>query len=372
MRAPRHVLMTADTVGGVWTFALELCRALSTVGTRVSLATSGAPLTKDMRSAACRVPGLELYESVYKLEWMEDPWSDIDRAGDWLLSLEAELQPDVVHLNEYSHGALAFGAPKVIVGHSCVLSWWEAVHGAAAPASWSTYRSRVRAGLHGADAVTTVSQSMWNALNHHYGLPGASHVVYNGRNPRDFQTAEKEAIVLSSGRLWDEAKNIRALDRAARWIRADVVVAGEDKHPDGGRALLAHARSLGKLDGQALGQWFARSAVYALPAHYEPFGLSVLEAALSGCALVLGDIPSLREIWRESALFVPPDDHEALALAANLLLARPLLRDTMAREARKRALNFTPERMLQGYLGFYAQAGSRQRAAKKGTTSCAS
>ncbi len=32
-----------------------------------------------------------------------------------------------------------------------------------------------------------------------------------------------------------------------------------------------------------------------LPARYEPFGLSVLEAALSGCALVLGDIPSLRE-----------------------------------------------------------------------------
>jgi glycosyltransferase involved in cell wall biosynthesis len=325
-----------------------------------------------MRSAARLVPGLELLESVYKLEWMEDPWSEIDRAGDWLLSLEAELKPDVIHLNEYSHGALAFVAPKVVVGHSCVLSWWEAVHRTAAPALWSTYRSRVRAGLNGADAVTAVSQSMWNALNHHYGLPGASHVVYNSRNPRDFQPAEKEQIVLSSGRLWDEAKNIRALDRAARWIQADVVVAGEEKHPDGGRASLTHARSLGKLDQESLSRWFARSAVYALPARYEPFGLSVLEAALSGCALVLGDIPSLREIWRESALFVPPDDHEALALAVNLLLARPWLRDSMARAARNRALSFTPERMLQGYLGLYAQAGSRQRAAKKGTTSCAS
>ena len=49
-------------------------------------------------------------------------------------------------------------------------------------------------------------------------------------------------------------------------------------------------------------------SIYALPARYEPFGLSVLEAALSGCALVLGDIPSLREIWDGAALFVDPDD----------------------------------------------------------------
>ena len=32
------------------------------------------------------------------------------------------------------------------------------------------------------------------------------------------------------------------------------------------------------------------ASIYALPARYEPFGLSILEAALSGCALVLGDI----------------------------------------------------------------------------------
>ena len=57
------------------------------------------------------------------------------------------------------------------------------------------------------------------------------------------------------------------------------------------------------------------TAIYASPARYEPFGLGVLEAALSSCALVLGDSPTLREPWSDAALFVPPDDHDALLTA---------------------------------------------------------
>ena len=36
-------------------------------------------------------------------------------------------KPDIVHLNNYVHAALPFRAPKLVVGHSCVLSWWRAV-----------------------------------------------------------------------------------------------------------------------------------------------------------------------------------------------------------------------------------------------------
>ena len=65
---------------------------------------------------------------------------------------------------------------------------------------------------------------------------------------------------------------------------------------------------LGRLDERRWPSGWPRAAIYALPARYEPFGLSALEAALSGCALVLGDIPSLREVWGDAAVFVPPDD----------------------------------------------------------------
>ena len=79
-------------------------------------------------------------------------------------------------------------------------------------------------------------------------------------------------------------------------------------------APVEHVRLLGKLSESELARHYARAAIYCLPARYEPFGLSVLEAALSGCALVLGDIPSLRENWTGAAEFAPPDDASAFRL----------------------------------------------------------
>src|SRR3546814_4918927 len=72
--------------------------------------------------------------------------------------------------------------------------------------------------------------------------------------------------------------------------------------------------------------WLGRATFFALPARYEPFGLAVLEAALSGCALVLGDIPTLRELWDGVAAFVPPGDIEALEDVLTQLIADPDLR----------------------------------------------
>src|SRR4051812_28547384 len=119
--------MTADTVGGVWTYALELARALEADAVEVVLATMGAPLSTDQRQEATEIRNLDLVESSYRLPWMEYPWSDVEAAGDWLLQLADRVSPDVVHLNEPVYGALPWPIPSVAVGHSCVLSWWQAV-----------------------------------------------------------------------------------------------------------------------------------------------------------------------------------------------------------------------------------------------------
>jgi glycosyltransferase involved in cell wall biosynthesis len=99
-----------------------------------------------------------------------------------------------------------------------------------------------------------------------------------------------------------------------------------------------------------------RASIYALPARYEPFGLSALEAALAGCALVLGDIPSLRELWRDAALFVDPDDHERLTHTLQRLIDDYELRRTIAQRCRARALAFDSRTMAAGYLRAYESA----------------
>lgn len=352
---PRKVLMTADTMGGVWTYAVDLAFGLTERGVEVALATMGDPLNDSQREKVDRIPRLKVFESTFKLEWMEDPWRDVEKAGEWLLGLEERLDPDVIHLNGYVHGALPWNAPKVMVGHSCVLSWWRAVKGEVAPENYDRYATEVAAGLDAADLVVAPSESMLASLSQHYGPPRRSRVIYNGRDAKTYKPGAKEPIIFTAGRLWDEAKNLEALETVATRLPWPVFVAGENHHPDGGEARPHHTRLLGRLSPRALGAWYGRASIYCLPARYEPFGLSILEAALSGCALVLGDIPSLREIWRHRAVFVPPDDPEALADAVQRLIDDPDRRSSLAAGSRARALQLTPDKMVEAYLAAYGE-----------------
>jgi glycosyltransferase involved in cell wall biosynthesis len=347
--------MTADAVGGVWTYALDLSRALAARGVQVALATMGAPPTADQEREAREVPGLELFASAYRLEWMADPWDDVRRAGEWLLELESRLRPDLVHLNGYAHAALPWRAPRIVVGHSCVVSWWHAVHGGPPPAEWDRYRDEVKDGLRAADAVFAPTGAMLAELERHYGPLPRGGVIWNGRDSRPFRPAPKEPFVLAVGRLWDEAKNVGALARVAPELPWPVLVAGEEWHPDGKAAALAGVRPLGKLPPAELAGLFARAAIYALPARYEPFGLSAVEAGLSGCALVLGDIPSLREVWGDAALFVPPNDHAALRAALEELIADQARREELGARAERKAKEYATERMAEGYLAAYRE-----------------
>lgn len=348
-----RILMTTDTIGGIWTYCVELAGALQPHGVEVALATLGSPPTSEQHEEAASLDNLQLYPSTYKLEWMSEPWEDVQRAGEWLLRLEKTLRPDVVHLNGYALGALPWEAPVVIVGHSCVLSWWEAVKGEPAPESWERYRAEVTLGLQAADVVIAPSATMLRSLEWHYGSFDRSEVVPNGRDSRLFRTAEKKDFVFTAGRIWDEAKNVRALEQAAPGLAWPVYLAGEEEHPEGGTAERRHLKLLGKLSPAVMPFWYARAPIYALPARYEPFGLSALEAALSGCALVLGDIPSLREVWGDAAVYVQPDDSEGLVAALNALIDSQEVRGKLAARARSRALAYSPQAMAERYLQVY-------------------
>lgn len=353
-RVPRTVLMTTDTVGGVWTYAMELSRALAGRGIRVVLAAMGDYPTFPQRETAASIGCLTLESRPYKLEWMQDPWEDVERAGEWLLSLERAHRPEIIHLNGFAHGALPWSAPVLVVGHSCVWSWFYAVRGSAPGSEWETYRRRVRSGLKAADAVTAPTRAMLSELRKHYGsfrTPGA---IYNARQADIFSPARRKQLVLTAGRLWDEAKNVNTLDAAAESIEWPVYAAGPVKNPDGGEIQFRSIRLLGCLSPAEMATWMGQASIYVLPARYEPFGLTVLEAALAGCALVLGDIPTLREVWRDAAIYVPPGDASAIASAVNQLAHAPDAVAEMAARARRRAERFTPARMSVNYQRLYA------------------
>ena len=158
---------------------------------------------------------------------------------------------------------------------------------------------------------------------------------------------------MSMGRLWDEAKNVGLLIEAAGDIPYTIKVAGEHAQEQNrltsGRPNIEY---LGRLSTVDIAATLSTAAVYVLPARYEPFGLSALEAALSGCALVLGDISSLREIWGSNALYVQPDDPGALAATINELMSDQSLRLVYATKAYSHAQRYTVQ-FGRNYLAAY-------------------
>jgi glycogen synthase len=358
---PRQILMTTDTVGGVWTYSMELSRALAPYGIEVILATMGARLTGDQTEQVARLDNVRVFPSRFRLEWMEEPWEDVVAAGAWLLELEREFHPEVIHLNGYTHANLDWQAPRLVVGHSCVLSWWQAVKQDPLPEKWAEYQRRVQRGLQAADLVVAPSQAMLSALDHHYGPLPVAKVIHNGRDPAGFSVGRKEHFIFTAGRLWDEAKNTSALAAVASDLPWPVIVAGERRSPDGHEMKLANVQLLGRISQKEMALLYARAALYVSPTPYEPFGLSVLEAALSGCALVLGDIPSLRELWDGAALFVQPASTGDLKKVLLDLISKPSRLHELAVEAYERAGTLSSQRMARGYYSAYSDLMATHR-----------
>ena len=98
-----------------------------------------------------------------------------------------------------------------------------------------------------------------------------------------------------------------------------------------------------------------RKSVFALTAHYEPFGLAPLEAAAAGLPVVVtqngGPSESLQDSERAYGVLVDPSDPEAIARGLRRLLDDPTVWETFARRGRQRVLDrYTWSRTAQGYL----------------------
>jgi glycosyltransferase involved in cell wall biosynthesis len=358
-----RILMTTDAVGGVWTYTVTLIRSLGEFGVDVTLAVLGPGPSPAQRDELQTLPNAEWAQWTGPLEWMPGGPEAVPAASEWLLSLSTRTRPDVVHLNGYGHAAWPFGCPVVVVAHSCVCSWWRAVKREPAPASLDVYRRLVTDGLAVADVVVAPTRAMLTALAAEYGFHGRTQVISNGCDLEALTPAVKEPLVFSAARFDDEAKNLAVLERASSAMVWPIVVAGAE--PGEGRVHSREPRSnpapapapsvtrLGTIDRVGVAAWLARASIYVAPARYEPFGLSILEAARLRCALVVGDIPSLREVWGAAAVYVDPHDPDALAHRVNVLARHARHRQRMAHAASRRAARYTARACARSYYRMY-------------------
>ena len=349
-----RLLLITDSVGGVWTYSLELARALRPLGVEATLAIAGpAPSRAKMEEASA----LRLVQSGLPLEWIETNPGAVRRAGQEIADLASREGADIVQV---SSAALVAGydspVPAVAVQHSCVASWWEAVKAGPLPGDLQWRRDLVAAGLARASAVVAPSAAFAAETTRLYAVPATA--VYNGRCTEPRADIPPGEFVITAARLWDEGKNAALLDRVAGMVQAPLLAVGPVTGPNGASVHLEHLQLLGELEPARLQGLLAACPIYASAALYEPFGLSVLEAAQAGCALVLSDIPTHRELWTDAAVFIPARDAAGFAAAIEDLMASPSERERLGNLARRRSATFTPERMALRMAEIYALVGS--------------
>jgi glycosyltransferase involved in cell wall biosynthesis len=347
----RRVLITLDAVGGVWRYAIDVARGLESHSVACLLVGFG-PEPDAAQRAECSRSGLAWTHE--PLDWVVSESAALDRGTDILAGLARDWNADILHLNLPSQAAgLPDQCPVVVASHSCVPTWWRAIQGTPIPSDWAWQIERNQAGFQRADAVIVPSKSHAAALNAVYtGLPPV-HVIHNATavEPVD---EPKDPVILSVGRWWDQSKNGGALDEAAATIPWPVILAGPLNGPNGQHATFRNARTPGALPHKDILSMMRRSAIFAAPSRYEPFGLAVVEAAMSGAALMLADIPTFRELWSDAALFVSPDDSPGWSRALTALAEDSGLRLRLSAAASARARQFNLSRQSAQLYAMYS------------------
>ena len=360
-----HVLVTTDTLSGVWTYTQELVSGLVSRGVRVTLVSLGDIPLPHQISWMDDLEGLEYRPTAFRLDWMQEAEQDLKDSSAYLASLVKELKPDLLHLNQLCYGSLAVDTPRVVVAHGDLISWWKEVHGhEPREGRWMRwYREAVTRGLWHASAVVAPSVWMLDAIRACYTRPRHDSVIYNGRNPVSFNPyVSKDDSVLAVGRLSDASKQVSLLTQHSHPLPVCIVGSeapvADSEIPIRTDVKLAIDQVCVAIKGpqtQAqLRTLYSRASIYAATSRYEAFGMAPLEAAFSRCAIVANDIPPFREIWGDAAIYFQANDAESLAdVIRRLHEHRDLCRGYATRAYQRARECFTAKRMIDEYVRLY-------------------
>jgi glycosyltransferase involved in cell wall biosynthesis len=214
---------------------------------------------------------------------------------------------------------------------------------------------------HRARRLIAVSEATRADLVRVYGLPpDRIDVVLHGVEPEFFalDRSRTEPFALCVSTLHPH-KNLDRLIRAYARRKRDwrLTIAGM-------RGFFAEAldkliSELGVVDSVELTGWipreellqlYGRAQAFVYPSTFEGFGMPVLEAMAAGIPVACSDIPPLREVAGDTALFFDPLNEDAIAGALDRITTDADLRARLTEVGPERARGFTWERAARETL----------------------
>lgn len=340
--------------GGVQQQVLEIARLLALQGDAVTIVGPGAKAAGEDRFRAVsvgRIRPIRANGSVVPLATGPDIAGQIREAA-------ADL--DVLHVHEplmpmVGPAALRTGRPVVATFHAQPPPWIGFAYRALSP----FFRRRLRGAV-----MTAVSRAAAQAPR----PLGPVTVIPNGLDVTSYLSGLSKipGQVIFLGRN-EPRKGLQVLTAAWPLVRAahpaaTLVVVGAVGAVGPDTDSLAGIEYRGRVSESEKRRMLGEASIMAAPnLGGESFGLVVLEALASGCAVVASDLPGFREVVADAARLVAPGDPGELANAINRLLAEPPKIAALGIAGRTRAWDFDWTHVLPKYRACYERAAATHR-----------
>ncbi len=242
------------------------------------------------------------------------------------------------------------------------------------PAGYSTatralYALAHRLTAHRARRLITLTAAARDECVARLGLPASKFVVvppgHTPTPPAPAPEAASESFLLYVG-INKPHKNLAALIEGYAALgpgAPPLCIAGplDARFPQAQQAaeragLAGRVRFLGRVSEADLARLYRQATLLVLPSLAEGFGFTVLEAMASGTPVVCSDLPVLREVAGEAALYFDPRQPATMTATLNEVLRQPELLAALRERGLARAAWFTWERAAQATLAVYESA----------------
>lgn len=276
---------------------------------------------------------------------------------------------DIVHVQSGPYGAFVSGARLVVTVHSPVsterkhYTWLLQLK--SIPALYLEKRTIGKAG-----AILAVSEATKDDLVRGYGLsPERIEVIGNGvayerfALPREERpTTDRIFMVARLEPRKNMAEAVRALGGLGLGYQARIAGMGSQRRmlERVARDVGASATFLGEVSNETLPSLYLSSDIFLTTSRSEGFGLTVLEAMASGCAVAASDIPTHRAIITDGVDGLIYHDLEDLRAKLRMLISTPERTLELGRRARETAKRYSWDAVARRVLAAY-EAVARAR-----------
>jgi glycosyltransferase involved in cell wall biosynthesis len=335
-------------LGGSETYARQLVKALSTVGTHEYAVFVPARA----REAAGSLPAIEVKEppvakrgpariaamalSTFRSKRVQTKLETVDVVHYALtVPLPRTTTPTVVTLHDVQHRDLPdfFG-----------------------PARRSFRRIAYDRATRSAEAVVVTSEFVRGRALEQLELdPARVHVVSHAINHTLFRPGddEREPILLYPARAWPHKNHTRLFEALAILRKHDpklrLILTGGGLERLG--QLPEGVERWGVVPSGELASLYRRAACLVFPSLYEGFGLPPLEAMACGCPVAASNVAAIPEVCGDAAVLFDPNDPEAIAQGVLEADARA---DELRAKGLARAAEFTWEASARKHDDVYA------------------